>query len=149
MICTFFGHKNTPASIKPMLESRIKQIIERYPDIKFYVGHNGSFDSMVISALKELSEIYPGISYDVVLAYLPTNNTDKTSDFFCGLPTIYPEKIEFVPKKYAISFRNDWMVKQADTVICYITHDFGGAAKYAQKSRKLNKTVINLADSDQ
>lgn len=148
MICTFFGHKNTPASIKPILKAKIKQVTEHYPDAKFYVGHNGSFDSMVISVLKELSENYPGISYNVVLAYLPSATADKTGDFFYDVPSIYPEGIETVPKKYAISFRNEWMIRQADMVICYITHDFGGAAKYAQKARKNKKAVINLADTN-
>ncbi len=147
MICTFFGHKNTPESIKPLLKAKIKQVTERYPGAKFYVGHNGSFDSMVISVLKKLSENYPGIAYNVVLAYLPSAAADRTNDFLCDVPTIYPEGTEAVPKKYAISFRNEWMIKQADMIICYITHDFGGAAKYVQKARKNQKAVINLADT--
>lgn len=43
MICAFSGHKDTPESMRPLLESAVKQIIERYPDIIFYVGNNGKF----------------------------------------------------------------------------------------------------------
>lgn len=143
MICAFFGHKDSPESVKPALELAVKQIVERYPDTTFYVGHNGSFDGMALSVLKKLSEDFPSMSYAVILAYLPTGDL---VDFYNGLPTIYPEGIEYVPKKYAISFRNDWIVKQADMVVCYITCSFGGAVKFALKARKNGKMVYNLAD---
>ena len=142
MICAFFGHKDTPESVKPALEAAVKKIIERYPDTIFYVGNNGNFDRMVLSVLKSLSQDFPTISYAVILAYLPTVKSAE----FDGLSTIYPEGIESVPKKYAISYRNDWIVKKADMVICYITHNYGGAAKFVEKARKNGKIVYNLAN---
>ena len=142
MICAFFGHKDTPESIRPLLESAVKKIIERYPDITFYVGNNGNFDRMVLSVLKSLSEDFPTISYSVILAYLPIGKSAE----FDNLPTIYPEGIECVPKKYAISYRNDWIVKKADMVICYITHNYGGAAKFVEKACKKGKPVYNIAN---
>lgn len=146
MICSFFGHKDTPASVKTELKSEVTRVIERYPNTTFYVGHNGSFDSVVLSVLKELAIKFPNISYAVILAYLPKDNSN---DYFKDVSTIYPEGIEAVPKKYAISYRNDWMVKQSDMVICYITHSFGGAAKFVDKARRADKTVCNLADLKQ
>lgn len=142
MVCAFFGHKDTLESIRPLLESAVKQIIERYPDTMFYVGNNGNFDRMVLSVLKSLSQNFPTISYAVILAYLPT----EKDEFYSSLPTIYPEGIECVPKKYAISYRNDWIVKKSDMVICYITHNYGGAAKFVEKACKKGKTVCNLAN---
>ena len=142
MLCAFFGHKDTPESVKPVLEAAVKKIIERYPDITFYVGNNGNFDRMVLSILKSLSQDFPTISYAVILAYLPIGKSAE----FDGLSTIYPEGIESVPKKYAISYRNDWIVKKADMVICYITHNYGGAAKFVEKARKNGKFVYNLAN---
>ncbi|MBD5145390.1 MAG: hypothetical protein HDT21_05680 [Ruminococcus sp.] len=143
MVCAFFGHKDTLESIRPLLESAVKQIIERYPDTTFYVGNNGNFDRMVLSVLKSLSQDFPTISYSVILAYLPTGKSAE----FDGLPTIYPDGIECVPKKYAISYRNDWIVKKADMVICYIKHNYGGAAKFVEKARKNGKIVYNLSDN--
>lgn len=142
MICAFFGHKDTPESIRPLLESAVKQIIERYPDTTFYVGNNGNFDRIVLSVLKSLSQDFPTISYSVILAYLSTEK-DK---LYSSLPTIYPEGIECVPKKYAISYRNYWIAKKADMVICYITHNYGGAAKFVEKACKNGKIVYNLAN---
>lgn len=142
MICAFFGHKDTPETIRPLLESAVKQIIERYPNTTFYVGNNGNFDRMVLSVLKSLSQDFPTISYAVILAYLPISKSAE----FDGLSTIYPEGIECVPKKYAISYRNDWIVKKSDMVICYIKHNYGGAAKFVEKACKKGKTVCNLAN---
>ncbi|HAX84546.1 MAG TPA: DUF1273 domain-containing protein, partial [Ruminococcaceae bacterium] len=39
---------------------------------------------------------------------------------------------------------NEWMINQSDYVITYIEHDFGGAAKFANRARQKNKNVINL-----
>ena len=142
MICAFFGHKDTPESIRPLLEAVVKQIIERYPDTTFYVGNNGNFDRMVLSVLKSLSQDFPTISYAIILAYLPTGKSAE----FDSLSTIYPEGIECVPKKYAISYRNDWIVKKADIVVCYITRSFGGAAKFVEKAKRTGKTVYNIAN---
>ena len=142
MICAFFGHKDTPESIRPLLELAVKQIIERYPDTTFYVGNNGNFDRMVLSVLKSLSEDFPTISYAVILAYLPT----EKDELYSSLSTIYPEGIECVPKKYAISYRNDWIVRQSDMVICYIIHSCGGAAKFVEKAKRMGKTVYNIAN---
>lgn len=142
MVCAFFGHKDTPESVKPTLELAVKQIIERYPDTTFYVGNNGNFDRMVLSVLKSLSQNFPTVSYAVILAYLPT----EKDELYSSLPTIYPEGIECVPKKYAISYRNDWIVKKSDMVICYIKHNYGGAAKFVEKAKRMGKTVYNIAD---
>lgn len=64
------------------------------------------------------------MKYRVVLAYLPTSQEDNP---FKGLPTLFPEGIENVPKRFAISFRDDYMVKECDMVLCCITRSFGGA----------------------
>lgn len=144
IICTFFGHRDTPQTIKPILEKTLKELINKYNDIIFYVGNYGNFDRMVISTLKNLSIIYKNLSYFVVLAYLPTtNNQYKTLN--C-IPTLYPEGIENVPKKYAISFCNKWRVKKCDIVISYITHNKGGAVQFTKYAFNQDKIIINLAE---
>ena len=57
---------------------------------------------------------------------------------------MYPEGIETVPRRFAMDWRNRWMLKQADYVVTYITHSWGGAAKVAEKAVKSGKRVINL-----
>ena len=92
------------------------------------------------SQVKQLKQEYPQINYAVVLAYMPGKKTeyDDYSD------TMLPEGIESVHPHYAISWRNNWMLKQSDYVVTYITRFFGGAAQYAQKARNTGKRVINI-----
>ena len=67
----FFGHRNTPQDIIPVLHGVLIDLIENQGADTFYVGNQGGFDSIVYSELKKLAEIYPHIDYSVVLAYMP------------------------------------------------------------------------------
>lgn len=138
MICTFFGHSKCTEEIKPQLYDVLKDLIENHQADLFYVGNQGNFDAIVKSLLVSLKEEYPHIRYYVVLAYLPKKDDIDYSD------TIYPEGLESVPPKYAISRRNKWLVKSADTVITHVTHSWGGAAQFKELAEKLNKKVINI-----
>ena len=60
--------------------------------------------------------------------------------------TVLPEEIESVHPHYAISWRNNWMLKQSDYVVSYITHSYGGAAQYAKKAKGQQKRFINIAE---
>ncbi len=141
MACCFFGHHDVPALIKDQLANEIEQLIKNGENI-FYVGNHGDFDYMVINILRNMKKNYPHICYSVVLAYL-----EKTEHQFLNSgETLFPEGIEDVPKKFAILWRNDWMIKNSDTVLCYVTHNFGGAAKAKEKAIKQKKTIINLEE---
>ena len=138
-VCTFFGHRDCPSSIQPKLKATLIDLIENHAVHTFYVGNHGAFDSLVRSILQELTQPYPQIRYTVVLAYLPTKQTDFP------YKTLLPDGIENVPKRFAISFRNKWMLKQSDFVVTYITHSWGGAAQFAELAEKQQKTIIPLA----
>ncbi|MDE6727110.1 MAG: hypothetical protein K2J80_04105 [Oscillospiraceae bacterium] len=142
MVVSLFGHKNTPSSVKPFLEKTVRRLIEENKEITFLVGTHGAFDLMAQEVLKQAIERYPRITCHIVLAYIPVDGNAKRY----ALPTLVPEGIESVPKKFAISYRNDYMVKECDTVICYITHDWGGAAQFVDKARHKGKNIINLVD---
>ena len=139
MTVTFFGHKDTPKEIEPTLRTTLVDLIENHGATEFYVGNNGNFDTMVRRQLENLSQTYP-ITYNVVLAYLPT----KKSEYDDFTNTLLPEGIESVPKRFAISYRNKWMIQQADAVVTYVTHSFGGAARFKAMAERQGKTVIEL-----
>ena len=138
--CTFFGHRDCPDTIKAKLRHVVIDLIENHNIDMFYVGNQGCFDAMVRSELRELRREYPQINYAVVMAYMPGKQTeyDDYSD------TMLPEGIESVHPRYAISWRNNWMLKQSDYVVTYITHPWGGAQQYGQKAVSTGKIVINL-----
>ena len=138
--CTFFGHRDCPETIKPYLREVLIDLITNNGVDTFYVGNQGRFDGIVRSVLRELEKEYPEIHYAVVLAYMP-GKKKKYDDFS---DTILPEGIEAVHPRYAIDWRNRWMLKRADFVVTYITHPWGGAAKFAEKAKREGKTVINL-----
>ena len=141
MVCTFFGHKDTPKEIEPTLRSTLIDLIENKNVNVFYVGNNGNFDTMVRRQLEDLSHTYP-ITYSVVLAYLPTRKSEY--DNFTN--TIYPEGIESVPKRFAISYRNKWMIDQSDVVVTYVTHTYGGAWQFKVIAQRQGKMVIELSE---
>lgn len=141
MTCTFFGHRRVPKEIEPALRSTLIDLIENHDVKLFYVGNNGEFDAMVLRQLRDLSKTYP-ITYHVILAYMPEKHREfDTTDYS---ETILPDGIETVPKRFAIDYRNRWMIKQSDYVVTYVTNDIGsGAAKYKRLADKENKAVIN------
>lgn len=138
--CTFFGHRDCPDEIKSKLRTILVALITDRNVNMFYVGNQGQFDAIVRSVLRELKEEYPQFNYSVVLAYMPSEQTEY-EDYS---DTMLPEGIESVHPRYAISWRNNWMLQQSDYVVTYITHSWGGAAKYAERAKRQQKTVINV-----
>lgn len=141
--CTFFGHRICPLEIKPKLYRAVERLITEQGVDTFYVGKEGGFDFMALAVLKELSAAYPQIRYFIALAYIPVKK--KAVDPADDAHTLLPDGIEAVPQKFAISYRNDWMLRKSEFAVTYIEHSFGGAAKFQKKALKAAKTVINLA----
>ena len=133
--CTFFGHRECPDSVEPRLRAVLKMLIVEHGVDVFYVGHQGRFDALVRRTLQALSRTYPRIHYAVVLAYLPRPGGDP-QDY---ADTLFPEGIETVPRCYAISWRNRWMLGRADYVVTYVTHSWGGAAQFAEVATRCKR----------
>ena len=51
MVVAFFGHKDTPSTVKPFLEQTVQRLIEENEEITFLVGTHGAFDLMAQSVL--------------------------------------------------------------------------------------------------
>ena len=143
MTCTFFGHRDAPKEIEPTLRSTLLELIENNGVDLFYVGNQGGFDTMVCRVLQELSADY-SFQFYVVLAYMPLK--ERAVSWANSSLTLFPEGIETVPKRFAITYRNKWMIRQSDFVVTYVTHDIGsGAAQFKRMAEKSNKTVVNIS----
>ena len=140
--CTFFGHRDCPETIKPKIRTAVIDLIENHGVTMFYVGNQGNFDRLVRSVLKEVTTAYPEVGYAVVLAYMPS--TKKRADDFSD--TLLPDGIEKVPKRFAIPWRNKWMIEHADYVVTYVTRHCGGASRFADYAGKNEKKFQPLAD---
>ena len=136
----FFGHREITHNIRPKLTEIIEKLIAVDGVTEFYVGHQGQFDIMVYSVLKELGEKFPQIRYTVVLAYMPNEHIKE----LYGENTLFPGGMENVPKRFAISKRNDWMLKHSDTAIFYVWKVTGGASKFKEKAEKKGLKIIDI-----
>ena len=134
---TFFGHRDTPKETEPALRLTLIDLIENKNATVFYVGNHGNFDAMVRRQLEDLSKTYP-IKYYVVLAYMPNNNDilDEHS--------ILPEGIETVPRRFAINYRNKWMLTKSDIVVTYVIRNFGGAWEFKESAQRQRKIIVQI-----
>ena len=134
---TFFGHGDTPKETEPALRLTLIDLIENKNATVFYVGNHGNFDAMVRRQLEDLSKTYP-IKYYVVLAYMPGKNDESDEH------SILPEGIETVPRRFAINYRNKWMLNKSDIVVTYVTRNFGGAWRFKEMAERLEMMIIKL-----
>ena len=103
---------------------------------EFYLGGYGAFDSLAASVLREQKKRYADIQLILVLAYL-----DRQIDASRYDRTVYPP-LESVPRRFAISKRNEWMADSSDVAVAYVTHGWGGAATTLAYAKRKKKRII-------
>ncbi|MCM1323122.1 MAG: hypothetical protein NC218_02960 [Acetobacter sp.] len=155
-ICAFFGHRDAPSYLleNNHIERTIISLIENEGVDTFWFGGNGNFDSYANSAVRRVQEqLYPQIKRIFVAAYMQQVNptigseagfTELNYDGF-----MYPDEVEFAPRKFAITYRNRYEVENADFFICYIHKEYGGAYTAYRLAKRNGKKVINLAESEE
>lgn len=141
MTVTFCGHAQISQSekIEKWLYDVTQKLIEQGATT-FYLGGYGAFDSLAASVLREQKKQYPQIELVLVLAYLNTRKETSGYD-----RTVYPP-LETVPRRFAISHRNRWMVETADVVVAYVLHNWGGAAATLRCAKQKKKQIISYCD---
>jgi uncharacterized phage-like protein YoqJ len=147
MIVTFCGHAQFSKSKE--YEQKILAFLEEKvgnQPADMYLGGYGSFDSFAYDCCKKFKETHPNVSLVLVTPYLTVeyqkNHLDyqKTKYDFI----LYPE-IEDKPKRYAIAYRNKYMVEKADFEVAYVSHDCGGAYTTYKHAKRKGKAIFNLA----
>ena len=137
MRVTFCDHKDVydAEAVEHWLRQVCSDLIAQGAD-EFLCGGYGRFDYLSATVLRDLKQQHPNIRLILVLPYL--NSTILTDGYD---ETIYPP-LESVPKKFAISRRNEWMVLESDIIVAYVLRDFGGAAKTLQYARRKRKKIV-------
>ena len=138
MVCTFIGHRDAPWNLREKLESVITDLIVNKKVDLFYMGNHGNFDRMAYQVVRKLKAMYTHIEYYMVIAYLSPTMAEA------GENTLFPQDLEFVHPRNAITARNKWMIDNSEILVSYVVCDFGGAAKIKRMAEKRGKTVINL-----
>ena len=138
---TFCGHREVqePERVFKWLYETVSGLIRDGADV-FYLGGYGGFGRMALSAVNKAKEAHPGLRAILVLPYL-----DRSMDLDAYDGSIYPP-LEKVPRRYAISRRNRWMVDQADVVVAYVIHEWGGAATTLRYAEAKKKTIIRFPE---
>ena len=141
MNVTFCGHAQITEreALQSWLQTVTQSLIEQGATT-FYLGGYGAFDSLAAAVLREQKKRYPQIELVLVLAYLNTRRDTSGYD-----RTVYPP-LETVPRRFAISRRNRWMVESVDVVVSYVLHDWGGAATTLQYAKRKKKRIISYCD---
>ena len=108
---------------------------------EFLVGNNGNFDFYAQCVLRELKTEGYGICFDIVFSHLGENALSQNQS-----ETVFPEGLEKALPRFAISKRNDWLIKNSSYLIAYVVHTFSNSYKWMQKASKRGLKIINLAD---
>lgn len=140
--CTFCGSHDAGEEIRDSLRQAVLLLIEENGVDSFYIGNHGRFDSMALSVVRELKEEYPQIVYSVVLAYLPGKRENYKS--YSESETCYPEGLEMAPMRFAISYRNKWMVNNSQYIVSYVKTKYGGSYQTLQYAKRKGLAVIEL-----
>lgn len=143
MTITFAGHSfvSSSSKVKEMVKEQIRNNITDAKSVTCYLGGYGDFDEICARACRELKQEYAGIEIIYVTPYINLSEQAKIKEMQnCSLcdTSIYPP-IENVPPRFAISKRNEWMIKNADLIIVYVNHAYGGAYKSLQVAKRRKK----------
>ena len=144
MIITFCGHAQFQRSEeceKKLLTFLEEKVGDSSADI--YLGGYGDFDAFAYGCCKKYQESHPNISLVFVTPYLSNNHLQYQKDIYDAV--LYPE-IENKPLRYAITYRNRYMVEKADYIIAYVSHDWGGAYATYKHAQRKGKKIFNLAN---
>ena len=150
MIIAFTGHSSISDkdNVKKTVKQLLLKIIPENGGVTFYLGGYGSFDEICAAVCRELKQEYDGIELVYVTPYISLSEQDKIrrmTELKLIDASVYPP-IEGVPPRLAILKRNEWMIQNADLVIAYIDHEYGGAYKAYQYAKHKNKKIINICD---
>ena len=143
---TLFGHRYIDhfREVDEGLDRVLNELVLKHPYIDFYIGNDGDFDHMATSAIRRLIQCCgkENITINLVFAY-PKADIDMLEKQFDSV--IIPPTLHHVYPKAAIKKRNEWMVEQAQLLLCYVEKQSGGAYTAMKYAERLGKEIINLA----
>ncbi len=136
-ICFFIGHRDASHEIYFKLKNVIINHIEAFGVSEFIVGNYGSFDSICAHVLTEIKKDHPFIKLYLLLPYHPSVKRYDIPKGFDG--SIYPEGMENVPPRYAISIANKKIIDGSNYLIAYYRYgatNTAGLLEYAKRREK-------------
>lgn len=146
MIITFCGHsafRGTEEYEQKILDLLKEKVGDSAADM--YLGGYGGFDRFAYECCKKFQATHPNVTLVFVTPYLTVeyqqNHLKYQKTRYDSI--LYPE-IEDKPPRFAITYRNRYMVEKADYVIAYVSHDWGGAYTTYKYAKRKGKTIFNI-----
>ena len=137
----FIGHRDVTSLNDDEIIEGVEKLIASGID-HFLNGGMGTFDWKCARIVYNLKQKYPHIRNDIVIPYLSFRILEPK--YFDAI--VYPEGFEAYHFKRAIPERNKYMIDHACCALCYVRHDWGGAAKTYSIAKKDGLKLMNLAD---
>ena len=151
MIVTFCGHAHFSKAEEceqKLLSFLEEKVGDRSADM--YLGGYGGFDGFAYDCCKKYRETHPNVSLVFVTPYLTAEyQKNHLSYQKTKYDLILYLEIEDKPLRFAISYRNKYMVEKADYVVAYVSHGFGGAYATYKHAKRKGKMIFNLADFEE
>lgn len=146
MVIVFCGHSNYIENIQD--EVKILNILESEAGdspCELFLGGYGNFDAFAFRCAKKFRQKHTLSKLIFVTPYLSRGDEQGESIYTMEeLDSVLYPGLENVPLRYAISHRNRWMVEQADIVISFVSHRYGGAYTTYLNAKRNNKKIYNL-----
>ena len=150
MIITFCGHSDyneTKEDERKILDFLTKNVGNAPAEL--YLGGYGAFDLFAHKCGKIYQKEHSNVKLIFITPYITVsyqkNHLKNLEDMYDDI--IYPQ-LENVPPKFAISYRNKWMIEKSDYVVACIDHSFGGAFTTYKYAKKCNKPILNLTNKN-
>ena len=140
--CFFIGHREASSEILPALREAVERHIVEYGVTEFIVGNYGGFDRMAAKAVIEAKTQHPQITLTLLLPYHPAERPIDLPPGFDN--SFYPPNMEKVPRRFAISKANRYMVDHTDYLIAYAWHPASNARNLVEYAQKKNMTCISI-----
>ncbi len=149
--CCFAGHSDLCGrgeEIGKQLEILIDSLRTKYDLLECYVGDYGEFDRLVAGTVHRMVKNDKPMDLKLVIPYLTSRITAEKNTYYDRFDDITIANIPpSTPIRLGIIKTNQFMVEKCDYLICYVKHNFGGAAKTLEYAQKKKLEIINLADT--
>lgn len=150
--CCFTGHREIPAGLDKHLFKRVSDGIEylyKHGTKTYLTGGALGFDTIAAQSVISMREQYPDIQLIVVV---PCQDQDKywnqqDRDTYRQIKK-YADEVICLSEKYykgCMFKRNQHLVDNSRTCICYLTKGSGGTAYTVNYAKSKGLTVYNLA----
>ena len=140
MMCTFLGHHDVQSNIREALKKVIIELIQNGVN-EFVVGNNGKFDFYAQEILFELQNRGEKINISIALSHIDEESLTNNQGF-----TVFPDVLEKCLPRFAISKRNDWMIKKSQIAVVYLSQNFSNTSKWVEKAKRRKLKIININD---